>query len=151
MADSEQLVENETRRKRRRVLWELGLAMIPVLISSLIMICIIPLYVVAPRIEQHLRARAQSNLDFAEPCLTFFDIPYDNQTHEVLPFWLHHSENSLGIFIVSSSAKTLDEVTEEELRSKQHCNALGEDAAWIDVYIESVTRALPGPPSHSVK
>jgi hypothetical protein len=54
-------------------------------------------------------------------------------------------------FIMSNHAKTLDGVTEEELRSKQHYYAIGEDAAWVDVYIESVTRALPGPPSHSVK
>ena len=150
MADSEQLDENETGTKRSE-LWVVGLSMIPCLISGLILICIITLYVVAPRLEQHLRARAQSNLDFSEPCLTFFHIPYDNQTHEVLPFWLHHSGNSLGIFIVSNYAKTLEEVTQEESRSKKHYYAIGEDAAWIDVYIESVTRALPDPPSHSVK
>jgi hypothetical protein len=98
MTDSELFVENETRRKRGRELWFIGLGMIPAVLFGLLMNWIIPLYVVAPRIEQHLRAKAQSNLDFAQPCLTFFHIPDDNQTHEVLPFWLHHSGNSLGIF-----------------------------------------------------
>jgi hypothetical protein len=48
---------------------------------------------------------------------------------------------------MSNLAKSLEEVTEEEFRSKQHYYAHGEDSAWIDVYIEE----FPVNPSPSVK
>jgi hypothetical protein len=53
-------------------------------------------HVLPDKYEDYLRNKARTSPDLSKPCLTFFQIPYDNQTHTVSPFWIKSLGDILG-------------------------------------------------------
>jgi hypothetical protein len=95
-------------------------------------------YVLPDKYEDSLRMKARTSPDLSKPCLNFFQIPYDNQTHKVSPFLIKDLSDILGTICSSCFCSDTGNVTDGNT-TLDHYYALGEDDVWKYVNIDKRT------------
>ena len=95
-------------------------------------------HVLPNKFEDYLRNKARTSPDLSNPCLTFFQIPYDNQTHTVSPFLIKSLGDILGTICSRHFCSDLGNATDRNT-TLDHFYALGEDDVWNYVNIDKRT------------